>query len=169
MAFGALVRRYQELAFRAAFLITRDAGEAEEACQEAFVKAHRSLARFRRDDPFRPWLLKIVTNQAKNRLRSAGRRHGLALRAGALDHQPDPGPDERAIADEGRRTLLAAIEQLSEKDREIIAYRYFLDLSVSETAGSLGIAMGTAKSRLSRALERLETVLSLPSPGGHSS
>ena len=107
-AFGVLVERYQALAFRAAFLVTRDAGDAEDACQEGFVKAHRSLARFRRSDPFRPWLLKIVTNQAKNRLRSAGRRRGLALRAGAVDNQSGPAPDEQVIAGEDRRALLAA-------------------------------------------------------------
>lgn len=154
--------RYQEVAFRAAFLITRDAGDAEEACQEAFVKAHRSLKRFRTERPFRPWLLKIVTNQAKNHRRSAGRRAGLVVRAVASGHPPEPGPDERVIADDDRQTLLAAIEELPARDREVISYRYFLDLSVSETATSLGIAVGTVKSRLSRALERLEAVLGEP-------
>lgn len=156
------MKRYQDVAFRAAFLITRDAGDAEEACQEGFVKAHRSLTRFRADEPFRPWLLKIVTNQAKNRRRSAGRRQGLAMRAGAVGQQPEPGPDDYVIADEDRRVLLEAIELLTKRDREIIAYRYFLDLSVTETATALGVAVGTVKSRLSRALERLEDVLSEP-------
>ena len=165
------MKRYQEVAFRAAFLITRDAGDAEEACQEGFVKAHRSLRRFHTERPFRPWLLKIVTNQAKNRRRSAGRRAGLAVRAAASGYQPEPGPDEHVIADDERRTLLAAIDDLPERDREIIAYRYFLDLSVSETAASLGIGLGTVKSRLSRALERLEDAMSEPlgrSAGGSS-
>lgn len=156
------MKQYQEVAFRAAFLITRDAGDAEEACQEGFVKAHRSLKRFQTERPFRPWLLKIVTNQAKNRRRSAGRRTGLIVRAAASGHQPEPGPDERVIADDDRRALLAAIEELAVRDREIIAYRYFLDLSVSETATSLGIAIGTVKSRLARALQRLEEVLDEP-------
>ena len=154
------MKRYQGVAFRAAFLITREAGDAEEACQEGFVKAHRSLTRFRADEPFRPWLLKIVTNQAKNRRRSAGRRQGLAMRAGAVGQQPEP--DDYLIADEDRRELLKATDLLSERDREIIAYRYFLDLSVTETATALGVAPGTVKSRLSRALERLEDVLSEP-------
>jgi len=84
------------------------------------------------------------------------------MRAGAVGQQPEPGPDDYVIADEDRRVLLEAIELLTKRDREIIAYRYFLDLSVTETATALGVAVGTVKSRLSRALERLEDVLSEP-------
>ncbi|MBM3679416.1 MAG: siderophore-interacting protein, partial [Actinobacteria bacterium] len=73
-AFAELVRPHQELAFRAAYLITRNAADAEEATQEALVKAHRALGRFRRGAPFRPWLLTIVANEARNRARSANRR-----------------------------------------------------------------------------------------------
>ena len=61
------MRRYQEVAFRTAYLVTREAGEAEDAAQEAFVKAYYALARFRTDAPFRPWLLRIVANEARNR------------------------------------------------------------------------------------------------------
>src|SRR4051812_49891207 len=62
-------------------LITQDAAEAEEAAQDGFVKAWRALGRFRADAPFRPWLLQIVANEARNRRRSAGRRADLAVRA----------------------------------------------------------------------------------------
>ena len=65
-------------------LITQDAAEAEEAAQDAFVKAWRALGRFRAGEPLRPWLLTIVANEARNRRRSAGRRTALALRAPRL-------------------------------------------------------------------------------------
>ena len=73
-AFGTLVRDHQEIAFRTAYLITRNAADAEDAAQSALVKAFSALPRFRRGAPFRPWLLAIVANEARNRRRSAGRR-----------------------------------------------------------------------------------------------
>ena len=71
------MRGYQEVAFRAAYLIIGDASEAEEATQEAFVKAYRALGRFRSGARFRPWLLAIVANEARNQRRAATRRAGL--------------------------------------------------------------------------------------------
>ncbi len=80
-AYEGLVRMHQAVAFCAAYLVTGDAPEAEDATQEAFVKAYRALGRFRPGAPFRPWLLAMVTNEARNRRRSAGRRAKLNLRA----------------------------------------------------------------------------------------
>ncbi|HET9289076.1 MAG TPA: sigma-70 family RNA polymerase sigma factor, partial [Gaiella sp.] len=73
-AYEELVRMHQELAFRVALVAAGDRGDAEEAVQDGFVKAHRALGRFREGSPFRPWLLRIVANEARNRRRSAGRR-----------------------------------------------------------------------------------------------
>ncbi|HWN20672.1 MAG TPA: sigma factor, partial [Gaiellaceae bacterium] len=78
-AFGTLVRDHQELAFRTAYLITRNAADAEDAAQTALVKAYYALPRFRRGAPLRPWLLAIVANEARNRVRSAARRDALTL------------------------------------------------------------------------------------------
>ena len=83
-ALAALVARYQEVAFRAAFLITRDPAAAEDIAQEAFLRAYGALASFRIGEPFRPWLLRIVTNLALNAVRSRGRRQGLLARFGRL-------------------------------------------------------------------------------------
>ena len=97
MAYETLVRRYQDAAVRTAYVIAPD-GDAEDAVQEAFVKAYRALDRFRDGSPFRPWLLRIVANEARNRRRSAGRRTGLALRA-AEDRRPGdaaPSPESRS-------------------------------------------------------------------------
>ena len=80
-AFGALVRDEEEIAFRTAYLITRNAADAEDAAQAALVKAFYALPRFRRGAPLRPWLLAIVANEARNRRRGGGRREALALRA----------------------------------------------------------------------------------------
>jgi RNA polymerase sigma factor (sigma-70 family) len=156
VAYEQLVRRYQAVAVRTAYLFAPD-GEAEDATQEAFVKAHAALGRFRTDAPFRPWLLQIVANEARNRRRSATRRVGLALRA-VEDRRPDdaaPTPESAVLAGERRSILLRAVNTLRDEDREVIAARYFLDLSEAEAAATLGIPRGTVKSRLSRALGRL--------------
>jgi RNA polymerase sigma-70 factor (ECF subfamily) len=146
------VRENQQVAFRAAYLVTGSAAEAEDAAQEGFVKAWQALPRFREGAPFRPWLLAIVTNEARNRRRAAGRQAALALRA--LEPPPE-GPDETAGAHADHERLLRIVGGLSEEHRLVIGYRYFLDLSEEETAEALGIPRGTVKSRLARALERL--------------
>ena len=167
MAYEELVRRYQDVAVRTAHLISPD-GDAEDAAQEAFVKAYAALARFRHGAPFRPWLLQIVANEARNRRRSAGRRAGLAIRA-AEDRPLDdaaPSPESAVLATERRAVLVSAINALRDDDREVIGARYFLELSESETAEALGIPRGTVKSRLSRALDRLRAQLGEQEAGG---
>ena len=159
-AYEELVRAYQDLAHRAAFLVG-DAAEADDAVQEAFVKAYRALGRFREGSPFRPWLLRIVANEARNRRRSAGRRANLALRV-VEDRPADgaaPSPEEAVLVHERRAALAAAIARLREEDRLVVTCRYLLDLSEAETAATLGIPTGTAKSRLARALVRLRVLL----------
>jgi RNA polymerase sigma factor (sigma-70 family) len=154
------VRRYEDVARRTAHLVCPEA-DADDAVQEAFLKAHAALPRFRSGSPFRPWLLRIVANEARNRRRSAGRRHGLALRAAALDTTGAtvPGPEGSVMAAEARAELMAAITTLRDEDREILGARFFLDLNEAETAEALGIARGTVKSRTSRALGRLRAAM----------
>jgi RNA polymerase sigma-70 factor (ECF subfamily) len=156
-AYEQLVRRHAEIAFRTAYLITRSAADAEEAAQDGFLKAHRALRRFRPGAPFRPWLLRIVANEARNHRRAAGRRAALELRAGEerLREDAAPSPEASLLAATERAALLAALECLPERDRLVIACRHLLGLSEAETAGALGCRPGTVKSRLSRALERL--------------
>jgi RNA polymerase sigma factor (sigma-70 family) len=159
-AYEDLVKRYGAIAFRVAWLVTRDRGEAEDAAQEAFVKAYYALDRFRPDSPFRPWLLRIVANEARNRARSTRRRRGLTLRAAAVsDADAAPSPETAALAREDRETLVAALNLLPAADREVIGYRYLLGLSESETADLLDVRPGTVKSRLSRAMTRLRGAL----------
>jgi RNA polymerase sigma-70 factor, ECF subfamily len=159
-AYEELVRRYQALAQRTAFVITRDAASAEDASQEAFVKAYRALDRFRPGAPFRPWLLRIVANEAINRAKAASRheRSDLAL-AETVASGPETSPEARALAGERRELVVRAVNALRVEDRLVIAYRYFFDLSEAEMSDALGIPRGTVKSRLSRAMSRLREVL----------
>jgi RNA polymerase sigma factor (sigma-70 family) len=156
-AFESLVRAQEEIAFRVAYLITGDAAEAEDAVQDGLIKAWRALGRFRIGSPLRPWLLRIVANEARNRRRSAGRRAQLALRAGRDPSSGGaaPPPDEAVVSADERRALLAALDGLPDRDRVVLGCRYLLELSEDETAAALGVRRGTVKSRTHRALERL--------------
>jgi RNA polymerase sigma factor (sigma-70 family) len=156
-AYREIVDAYQGIAFRTAYLVARNAADAEDAAQEAFLKAYRALGRFRPGAPFRPWLLQIVANEARNRRRSAGRRDALVLRAAASEPSGEaaPSPEAALLASEQRGALLAAVDMLPADQRDTIACRYFLDLSEEETAQVLGVRRGTVKSRTARALARL--------------
>jgi RNA polymerase sigma factor (sigma-70 family) len=158
-SYGELVRRYQGIAHRTAHLITGGSADAEDAAQAAFVKAYYALGRFQADRPFRPWLLRIVANEAKNRRRWLSRHAALDLVEAEAPPSPEGSPEAAAEEWERRRILLGAVNGLRHEDREVIACRYFLDLSEAETAQVLGVARGTVKSRLSRALVRLRTAL----------
>jgi RNA polymerase sigma-70 factor (ECF subfamily) len=156
-AYEELVYAHQGIAFRTAYVIAGNAADAEDAAQEAFVKAWRALGRFREGAPFRPWLLQIVANEARNRRRSAGRRAHLALRAATEQPSGDaaPSPEASLLSAEVRDTLLAAVNELPEDQRTVIALRFFAGLSEHEVAEALGLPEGTVKSRSARALERL--------------
>ncbi len=160
-AYGELVTRYQALAARTAYVITGDGADADEAAQEAFVKAFYALDRFRSGAPFRPWLLRIVANEAINRRKAAGRRPTVGLSV-ALDRPSSDtalSPEGAALATEQRMLVVGALRRMREDDRLVIAYRYFFDLSEAEMADALGVARGTVKSRLSRAMVRLRELL----------
>ncbi|HET6549269.1 MAG TPA: sigma-70 family RNA polymerase sigma factor [Solirubrobacter sp.] len=154
-AYASLVRAHQDVAFRTAMLITQNAAEAEEAAQDAFVKAWRALGRFRAGEPLRPWLLTIVANEARNRRRSAGRRSALALRSAEPDRSEGHSAEAQVLAAESRAALFAALARLRDDDRLVLGCRYLLELSEAETAAALGVPAGTVKSRTSRALARL--------------
>ncbi|MBD0328555.1 MAG: sigma-70 family RNA polymerase sigma factor [Thermoleophilia bacterium] len=160
-AYEEIVRMHQTSAFRLAYVLLGDAAEAEDAAQEAFVKAHRALGRFRRDAPFRPWLLQIAANEARNRRRRSERQRALAVRGATAEVRADDAssPEAQALAHESREVLRAALARLRREEYEVVACRYLLELSESETAAALTLPPGTVKSRLSRALERLRNDL----------
>jgi RNA polymerase sigma factor (sigma-70 family) len=156
-AYEELVHAHQGIAFRTAYVIAGNAADAEEAAQDGFVKAWRALGRFREGAPFRPWLLQIVANEARNRRRSAGRRAHLALRAAT--EQPSggaaPSPEASLLSAEQHTALLGAVNELPDDQRAVVALRYFVGLTEQEVADALGVPAGTVKSRSARALERL--------------
>jgi len=165
-AYAELVRRYSTIAHRTAVLIAGPA-DAEDAVQEAFISAFYALGRFRQEASFKPWLLAIVANAARNKLRSSGRQPRLRDRL-AVDRAIGPvhvAPSaESAVVDaDQRRSLADAIDQLPAKARLVVTCRYLLELSEAETAQVLGWPAGTVKSRLSRALDGLRLALSVSS------
>ncbi len=163
-AFEELVRRCQDVAFRTAFLILRDAAEAEDASQEAIVKAYRAIGRFRESSAFRPWLLKIVSNQALTALRSRRRRGAAFERAAAAQPAACPDVDETVIGRERAQLIWRALNSLDERERVVVYLRYFLGLPERELAEYLGCAPGTVKSRLHRALARLRGIIASDYP-----
>ena len=144
------------LAFRTALVLTRNAADAEEAAQDGFVKAWRALRRFDAARPFRPWLLAIVANEARNRRRAAGAGASCARAARrAASAAAAPSPEARAARRRARHGARRRAGAPRRARPQVIACRYLLELSEAETAAALGCRAGTVKSRLSRALARL--------------
>ncbi len=161
-AYAELVRRYSAIAHRTASLIVGPA-DAEDAVQEAFVRAFYALGRFRQGSPFKPWLLAIVVNAARNKARSSGQQPRLRER---LSGDRAVGPlhivasaESTALRADETRSLVEAIDALPANARLVVTCRYLLELSETETAQMLGWPIGTVKSRLSRALDGLRVVL----------
>ncbi len=165
-AFERLVVLHQRAALQVAYVIA--GSDAEDAAQEAFVKAFRALVGFRSGSPFRPWLLRIVANEARNQRRGAARRAGLALRLAERPAGVERSPEEVALGAISRAELVRALSGLSERDRLTLAYRYFAGLSEAEMATAMSCRPGTVKSRLARALARLRQALP-DQPSMHSS
>lgn len=169
-AYAELVRAHTGAALRAAVAFGAGA-EAEDVVQSAFFKAYRSLGSFREDAAFRPWLLRIVVNETRNTVRSAGRLRAVAGREAGL-READPlipdatDPAAVALAEERRTLLIAALAGLGEKQRQVVTCRYLLEMDEAETARTLDWPRGTVKSRLNRALKKLEKSLGALGPHG---
>lgn len=157
-AWEPLVRAHQEAVFRFAYLLLGDPDDAEDVAQETFLRAWRYLARFDSTRPLRPWLLSIASNLASNRRRSAGRYLSALTRAFRNESAP-PNTEEKSAQRMQASDLWKAVRNLNLTDQQIVYLRFFLDLSVAETAEALKVAEGTVKSRLSRALEKLRTII----------
>jgi RNA polymerase sigma factor (sigma-70 family) len=154
-AFESLVRPEIERLYGLAGLLLGNRARAEDAVQEALLKAWRDLPRLRDVAKFPAWLRRLVVNAAHDE----GRRLGRRRREVALDPNHD-----RATADElggllDRDELSKAFRRLREEERTVVALRYFLDLSTAEAAATLGIREVTYRSRLHRALRALAAAL----------
>ena len=157
-AWEPLVLAHQEAVFRLAYLLLGDPDDAEDTAQETFLRAWNHLQRFDQTRPLRPWLLSIAANLARNRRRSAGRYLAALTRAFRTEPSP-PSVEEKSTQTMEANDLWKAVQRLNLPDQQIVYLRYFLDLSVSETAEVLQVAEGTVKSRLSRALEKLRAII----------
>ncbi len=142
-------------------MITGSAEDAEEATQDGFVRAYFALDRFKLDVPFRPWLLTIVANSARNRRKASRTRYALSLNDAIDLVDQTATPEHHTFERERREALLSCLGELRTEDRDVIVCRYFLDLTEAEMASTLGVARGTVKSRLSRALSRTRTAVQL--------
>jgi RNA polymerase sigma-70 factor (ECF subfamily) len=159
-SFDELMLRHGQIAFRTAYLVVGDTTEAEDVVQEAFVKVYLNLRKFDLARPFRPWLLRIVYNDARNvrrrLLRSKQRAQfepRFKLDDVANSDIIDPVPRERA------RAVWEALNILRPSDKLIIVWRHFLGLGDREISVLLKCPEGTAKSRLHYALKRLKDVI----------
>jgi RNA polymerase sigma-70 factor (ECF subfamily) len=161
-AYGELVRAHRGSALRVATVVLGTAEGADDVVQQAWERAWRGLAGFHPDRAFRPWLLHVVANTARNDRRSRGRRAHLVVRAGQVlgpGLEAGPSPEDLVVTDLDRRRVVTALNRLRATDRLVIALRYFEQLSEREMAEVLGRPPGTVKSRLARALARLRVEL----------
>jgi len=142
----ALFRTHWPRAFRAAYLVTHDAGAAEDVAQEAFLAAIRSLDRFDRRRPFGPWLHRIVVNRAIDWTRARRLRSEVELSESLPAPQPSGSPGGDA---------LAALARLSPEHRAVVVMRYLLEFTPGEIAEALDLPRGTVNSRLRRGLDTL--------------
>jgi len=155
--FAAFVADHREQAVRMAWRLTGgDQATAEEVAQEAFLRAHRALGRFREEAQLSTWFYRILVRQAANYRRWRGVRQfwSGAFREDAPDPRPAPRGDPAL-----RGRIETAMDQLSPKQRSVFTLVHLEGFTVEETAEIVGCATGTAKSHLHRALTSLRTEL----------
>ena len=169
-AFGAIMSRYNRRLYRAARSVLRDDGEAEDAVQDAYVRAFTGLSEFRGEAGLSTWLTRITINEALGRLRrrrrsvdlqalDAVQTNGAALAVSAPLAMADADPERTAARREIRRLIEQAIDELPEAFRLVFVLRDVEEMSVEETAAHLGLRPETVKTRLFRARRRLRRAL----------
>ena len=142
---------------RLSTLLVRDVPTAEEVVQDAFVAMHGRWRRLREPDKALAYLRQTVVNRSRSVLRQRGVRERYAATHPVLHHAA--GADEVALDTERRSRVLDALQQLPTRQREVLALRYYLDLSEAEIAATLGISRGAVKSHASRGTAALRTAL----------
>jgi RNA polymerase sigma-70 factor (ECF subfamily) len=144
----ALFKLHWPRAYRAAYLVCRDAAAAEDIAQESFLAAVRALDRFDRRRPFGPWLHRIVVNRAIDWSRARSLRGEVALYEGAATF-------EEALPTGNSHTVASALASLSPEHRAVIVLRHLLEYTPGEIAELLELPRGTVNSRLRRGLDEL--------------
>jgi RNA polymerase sigma-70 factor (ECF subfamily) len=165
-AFEALVRRYSERAFRAAFRVVRDEEAAADVLQDAFIKAYRGLRKFENRSAFYTWLYRIVVNLALDRRRRE--RPGSAVEwddevAHTVEARvalpPGSDPEIESTRAEVRELVARGVQQLPDGQREVLILREVEGLSYQEIAATMRISKGTVMSRLHYARRKMEAFL----------
>jgi RNA polymerase sigma-70 factor, ECF subfamily len=170
-AFVTIMEKYQEKLFAVALALLRNRADAEEITQDAFIRAHRGLARFRGDSSLATWLHRITINLARNRYWYFFRRKRHATLSLECPLSSDGDATFADIIPSGVNMphefevhefsgLIAnCMEKLSDRHREILTLRNILDQSYEEISQALGVNVGTVKSRIARARECLRTLI----------
>jgi RNA polymerase sigma-70 factor (ECF subfamily) len=153
-AFAPIVERYQRVLFTVARRMLGDAGEADDAAQNAFVKAYQNLRGFDRQRRFFSWLYRILLNECLNRQRDRRAHEALAPELAVAG-----SPVEALERKERRARVQAAILALPVEYREVVVLRHFAELSYDEIADTLGLPAARVKSRLYIARQRLSQLL----------
>jgi RNA polymerase sigma-70 factor (ECF subfamily) len=155
-AYEKLYKRYARSVFGLALRRLGDRGRAEDAVQETFASVWRSASTYKPErGPGAPWLYGVARNAIVDRSRARSEPPAEAPDAPSLD----ASPEERAEQAWTSWRVHRALEQLPEREREVVALAYWSDLSQSEVAAKLGIPLGTVKTRTRSALQRLATIL----------
>ena len=154
-AFAALAAPRLDRLFATASLILRDRGRAEDAVQDALVRAWRDLRSLRDPGRFDAWLRRLVVNACRDQSRRH-RRHEANIRL-LPDHDRPTADASGTLADSD--AIERGLAELSTDHRAVIVHHYFLDLSLPEIADALGIPVGTAKSRLHHARNALRAAI----------
>jgi RNA polymerase sigma-70 factor, ECF subfamily len=168
-AFEQLMRLHNRRLYRLARATLRDDAEAEDALQEAYLAAHRALGAFRGESALVTWLSRLVTNECLSRLRKQARRHNI-FPIGSLDAEVEPeiamdesrqaeSPDTALVRAQMRALLERKLDALPETFRSVFVLRVVEELSVEETAASLGIPAATVRSRHFRARSLMREAL----------
>ncbi len=161
-AFRPLYERYKDKVYSSALRITGDAEVAEDVTHDVFVRVYERLGQFRRRSRFSSWLYRVTVNLATDVARRRGRERWLfsvrfeaGAGSGELVPASEPGPARSAESAEAAEEVSRAVAELSPKLRAAVVLRYFEGLSYEEIAEVLEVSLGTVKSRLSRAHQRL--------------
>lgn len=165
-ALAVLVEQYQVKAVRTANFITQDRALAEDIVQSAFIRVYRKIHQFDDSQPFAPWFMRIVANDAVKSAKRQQRTVSLDATAGEsevsfVDLLPDdaPSPDHQLEDHELKQSIRTALKQLSPSQRKAVVLRYFLGFSEKEMADEMDVPRGTVKWRLSAARKYLSAIL----------
>jgi RNA polymerase sigma-70 factor, ECF subfamily len=168
--FAELVTRHQRRASRIAFHYVRDSADADEAVQDAFVKAYTHIGTFREELPFEVWFTRILINGCLDRIKQRKRREKwiapTTIDASGLERNPaefvpsrGPSPEEYVLRQERRQRLHEALGQLPERQRLVFMLSQFEGRSSREVSGLTGLNESTVRVHLVRAIRRLRGIL----------